>query len=329
MHTLIIHQNIETAKRISSYLYKERLVTSVATSINGAYKYLSSPTPPKLIVIDLDVNNDESLNYLKSLKQTKHTNWTPVLALLPDNEDTTIKAAVALGVDGFVIGNENELEIRCKASLLANLHKKINLLQNENIALHKQLKTDPLTQLANLETTFFYTEDMIRQSVLYNQNLSVLSVNIDNFEEYQNTFGYEAADFCVSIISAAIENSLDRPLDFVGKAGDKKFLAVLSDTNIEGANIVAEKMRRAVSALNILRKKGSTPKVMTISVGIASALGKEIDSVDQFIQQASAPVIRKKNQQIAGLSFEKSNTTTMGISIGDCLSSAVMEMQAC
>lgn len=324
MQALIINSNTEAAKQLSNYLHREQLVVSVAKSIDGAHKYANSNKPPQLVLIDLSTYSEASAAYLKTVKVSDNEKWTPVIAILKDGEENTVNEALNLGIDDYILDTTSEIEIRSKVKLLSSLYKKMTAVSNQNALLKKQVTTDPLTQLPNRAAALEYTEKMVDQSVRYGQHLSLVSVAIDTLASYEEAFGYEAAQSCVSMIAAAAENTLNRPLDFIGRIDETHFIAVLPDTNTEGANLVAANIQRAVEALNILRKKGSTPKTMTVTTDVSSALGGEIDSLDQFVLQTKIPVIQPDQKQSEPTCLSNISNITFGQSIGECLSDAIV-----
>ena len=102
--------------------------------------------------------------------------------------------------------------------------------------------------------------------------LSVIMMDIDYFKRFNDTYGHAAGDVCLQQVAFELSLCAKRPMDIVARYGGEEFVAVLPGVRMDGAETVAENMRKRVETLNIPHLKSEISDHVTISLGIASWL---------------------------------------------------------
>lgn len=108
-------------------------------------------------------------------------------------------------------------------------------------------------------------------------DFSVLMYDIDFFKKVNDTFGHDVGDHVLSKLSDLISASI-RSCDVLGRWGGEEFVCILSNTNLNGAKILAERIRRQVETADF-----SPLKQLTISIGITDA--KANDTYQGLLQR--------------------------------------------
>ena len=110
---------------------------------------------------------------------------------------------------------------------------------------------DGLTGVANRRQ---FDEALLREwrrCLRAQQPLSLLMCDVDFFKQFNDAYGHQAGDECVTAVAELLRSSLRRPADIVARYGGEEFAAVLPETGLEGGLRVAESMRSALEALGI------------------------------------------------------------------------------
>lgn len=127
--------------------------------------------------------------------------------------------------------------------------------------------------------------------------LSLVMMDIDHFKLYNDHYGHGAGDDCLRQVALALTKSCIRPSDLVARYGGEEFVALLPETDTEGALYLAEKMRAAVEDLSTPHDFSSVAKVVTLSVGVATHGSESIKSDLQHLQKcADQALYRAKGQ---------------------------------
>jgi len=131
---------------------------------------------------------------------------------------------------------------------------------------------DALSGVYN-RTTF--EETLIREVKLahrYKRSLSILILDIDNFKHFNDTYGHALGDEVIKSTAKNIEGCV-RSTDIVFRYGGEEFVALLSNTSVEGAAFLAERIRSSIESL-VIQYDGSDIKV-TASLGVSQLIEKE------------------------------------------------------
>jgi diguanylate cyclase (GGDEF)-like protein len=137
-------------------------------------------------------------------------------------------------------------------------------------ALQYLASTDPLTGLANRRGGERHIAREISRARREQRPLSCILIDIDRFKQVNDTFGHQAGDQLLRDVSTALRGSV-RAYDILVRWGGDEFLAVLPGVALEAARTLAERIRRAIEALDT---HGMGP--VTISAG-ASSFDKNYD----------------------------------------------------
>ena len=129
---------------------------------------------------------------------------------------------------------------------------------------------DALTGVYNrrfMETLFRrYMEFLFRS----NGFLSVLMVDVDCFKQYNDAYGHQEGDHCLQAVAKAITGSITRSTDFVARYGGEEFLAVLMNTDADGACRIADAILDKVRRLGIPHTGSAAAEYVTVSIGVTT-----------------------------------------------------------
>jgi diguanylate cyclase (GGDEF)-like protein len=158
--------------------------------------------------------------------------------------------------------------------------------------------TDALTQIPNRRRFEEMLSIEIRKARRNNSPLSVIRLDIDYFKSYNDTYGHLEGDDCLREVAYALKKTLKRAGDLVARWQGEEFTCLLPDTNLKGATHVAENIRKAVLNLRIPHLSSPGEKVVTLSLGVSSAIrsldNSGNDSFEALLDQAQAALIKAK-----------------------------------
>jgi len=157
----------------------------------------------------------------------------------------------------------------------------------ENITeIQKLAYTDQLTRLANRLKIDEILERCSKSNERYNRSFTIILLDIDDFKLVNDTHGHLVGDEVLKSISKILRDQT-RKVDLAGRWGGEEFIIISKETDINGALILAEKIRKAVESHcfePVLQQ--------TISVGVSQY--KEVDTIDSLIKRADDALYRAK-----------------------------------
>ena len=184
-----------------------------------------------------------------------------------------------------------EPEIATLDTLISNrVHPLRNSLQHGEVL--KQATQDPTTGLQNrasLQNTLARDVGLSRR---HNTPLNVIICDVDRFKLVNDTYGHLVGDQVLRVIADRLEQGI-RQVDVVFRFGGEEFVVILSNTGLEGAALLADRLRIEVKARPIHSEGQSEPVAVTVSAGVAQ-LGPD-ETQDAFLNRADAALYKAKN----------------------------------
>lgn len=166
-------------------------------------------------------------------------------------------------------------------------------LQQSKRDLQMLAEKDPLTGLLNPRAYYNLVNRMIGVAQRSSSPCSVLFIDLDHFKAINDDYGHEAGDVVLRTVAHCLAGQL-RGSDVLGRIGGEEFSAFLSDTSIEGAAMLAEKLRSAVQSLD-LAMIGARKPVISASIGVAGQR-KGDHSIADILRRADKAMYRAKNE---------------------------------
>jgi diguanylate cyclase (GGDEF)-like protein len=123
--------------------------------------------------------------------------------------------------------------------------------------------------------------------------LSLLMADIDHFKAYNDSHGHPAGDHALLTVAQSLRDHV-RPADMTARYGGEEFLVVLPACNLEGAEVVAERLRAAVASSTIRFANGTELPGVTASFGIATLTGEL--AMEGFIGACDKALYRAKRR---------------------------------
>src|SRR5436190_2658114 len=166
----------------------------------------------------------------------------------------------------------------------------------ENVDLHEmvrvQAQTDELTGLYNLRHFHESLDGEIERSRRFEQPVGLMMLDIDDFKAINDTYGHQQGDL-VLIEVGRVLRALSRDIDEPARYGGEEMAVILPQTDVAGAELLAERMRAAVAGIEIDRLDGGGRLRVTASFGVASLPANAPDK-DGLIAEADAALYRAK-----------------------------------
>ncbi len=159
---------------------------------------------------------------------------------------------------------------------------------------HKKLQTlatkDPLTNLANRRSMKEKLQYEIYRYQRNKKEFSVIISDIDHFKRFNDQFGHDCGDYVLETLSLIITQKL-RKQDIIGRWGGEEFLILLPETSIDGAFIVAEKIRKEIMKYNFKYED----KLLSITMTFGISTYNSFIGLKNCVKQADIALYKGKN----------------------------------
>jgi diguanylate cyclase (GGDEF)-like protein len=182
------------------------------------------------------------------------------------------------------------LLLRVLALVAHSRHAYTALLQRVRVS-EQEAVTDPLTNLPNKRACRRRLQDEVVRAIRYRRPLAVLFTDLDFFKLINDVHGHDIGDLALCAAADCLLGRI-RTTDMVARWGGEEFMLILPETSFEQADILAERLRIALSEVRVPLPDG-TALTMTMSVGLA-AYPETSDTVEKLVHDADAAMNRAK-----------------------------------
>ncbi len=258
-------------------------------AINGEEAIqLALSEKPDIIVLDIMMPGMDGYETCRRLKDNPETENIPVIFATA----MTDRADEAKGFDlGAVDYVTKPIVLPIVVARVRN-HLQLKRYRDylETIAF-----VDGLTGIPNRRSFDQHIRSEWQRGTRTNGELSLLLIDIDHFKQYNDTYGHQAGDACLTLVAKALSSSVHRPGDLVARYGGEEFVCVLPSTNLDGAELIGNTLREAVNFLKIPHKSSSVCGHVTISVGGAWVQLDQSKEIGDLISAADENLYKSKS----------------------------------
>jgi len=163
-------------------------------------------------------------------------------------------------------------------------------LERSNAQLTHLSQTDGLTGLLNRATWESFLQIEFHRHHRYGSNAALVMLDIDHFKPINDTYGHPVGDEVIRQISSLIKFNLRTP-DLAGRYGGEEFAVILPETDREGAECFAERIRSVVEQQTVV--SGAVEIQVTLSLGVA-LVSADQHSADDWLVSADKALYKAK-----------------------------------
>ena len=187
---------------------------------------------------------------------------------------------------------EAEEQNRTLSEQLAASQAQVQQLRESLDTIRYESLTDDLTTLANRKHFDRSLEQAMEEADESGEPLSLLMTDIDHFKKFNDTYGHQTGDQVLRLVAVAVKQNV-KGRDIPCRYGGEEFAVVLPNTNLRQAVAVAESIRKAVMAKELIKRStGENLGRITISIG-CSTFAKG-DTMQDLIERADQSMYAAK-----------------------------------
>jgi diguanylate cyclase (GGDEF)-like protein len=174
-----------------------------------------------------------------------------------------------------------------RAVIFADVTAQVRLREE----LRGRAETDPLTGVANRRRFYHALEVECLRFTRNHLPLSVMMIDLDYFKEVNDQYGHLAGDAVLRIVAQLLLLCL-RKTDLLARYGGEEFAVLLPETPIEGAEVIAERIRQTICQKPIVAE--GFPIQVSVSVGLASHADEREATPEILLKKADLALYRAK-----------------------------------
>jgi diguanylate cyclase (GGDEF)-like protein len=193
-----------------------------------------------------------------------HASQKPILVTAHWNPKSLLRefAEISIGCIGAIVALINTLLLLIVVApcCLAVDHLRVN--QSAQLS-----KRDVRTGLLNSFGLQEFVDHEFERAKRHSTDLCLVVLDLDFLRDVNNNYGHQVGDLAINAVATQI-SALTRSIDGTARIGGEEFVVILPDTDIEGASIVANRIRLGIEGLTLPTHRGILR--VTISAGVAA-----------------------------------------------------------
>jgi diguanylate cyclase (GGDEF)-like protein len=259
----------------------------VANNGEKVLKIALSEEPPDLILLDVMMPGLDGYEVCRRLKSDPLTQKIPVIFITGKiTEQDEIQGFEAGAVD-YITKPFSSVVVKARVKTHIELKQARDYLENRSLQ-------DGLTGIANRRRFNEHLENAWNFTCREALPLSLIIIDIDHFKLFNDNYGHQAGDVCLTQIAQKLSATLRRKIDLIARYGGEEFGCILPMTMLDNAIMIAESFRADILSLQIPHAYSSTGSCVTISQGVATIIPTKDSLPGSLIHAADEALYRSK-----------------------------------
>jgi two-component system, cell cycle response regulator len=258
---LLIDDSVDVHRLLQVRLRHEQLRLVGTTNGREAIE-LAQQVRPSAILLDLDMPDMDGFELLRAIKDDPTTHAVPVIILSNVQGSEEKVTAFDLGATDFVTKPFDLAELRARLRAALRLDHLLRLLA-------ERADVDGLTGLGNRAHFDKRWGEKVAECRRYGHALSLAMIDVDFFKRINDTFGHPAGDEVLQRVAQLLLRECRQP-DVLCRYGGEEFALVMPSTDTPSAEIVTERIRRALES-TVWHRHPDQP--ITVSIGLVGIAG--------------------------------------------------------
>lgn len=256
---LIVEDNREDLDTLTAMLKNENYELLIAQTGEKAFEILEGHDID-LVILDVLIPDMSGIEICKKIRCDERYSQIPVIFYSIVNSDDDRIIGLEVGAADFLSKSTDPREVVFRIRNLLMAKSSIDALMKCSVK-------DSLTELYNRMYFMHRVEDEAQRSIRYKREFCCAIVDVDNFNNLNEKFGYVTGDNILKKIGVLLEENI-RSADILCRYSGDKFAWLLPETEIEDAYLAIERMRNYI----LTKDFGDNINAigLTISSGVSS-----------------------------------------------------------
>ncbi|MCP4132196.1 MAG: response regulator [bacterium] len=258
----------------------------------------------EILITDIEMPEMTGEDLCVKVRKELLLNNIPIIFLTSTSDRSELNELLKSGGTDYLIKpfSNEELDARIlvhteKVLLSRSLRQTAESLQYANKEIQFLSETDPLTGCINKRHFVDKIKNEISRTRRYKHPLSLLFCDLDQYNLVKDSHGEQTGEKLLKTFAQCIKQEIRSEVDWIARNGNDEFMIVLPETDLSGAEIVAQRLRRAVSTIK--KEIGGTSLQMTASfggTGISPDTTRDKVTLDTLVNRANKLLFLSKSK---------------------------------
>ncbi len=269
---LLVDSNMANIAELNRVFEKNYRIMYSTSGIDAIVKVKEQA--PDVILLDINMSDVDSYYICNTLKDDENTQNVPVILISRKSPDNLLsrKQTEKIILKGYESGAADIIFPPINPMCIQARVRSHVAFKLQSDYINSITVVDNTTGLYNRKKFNDFLNTNWRLCMREQRPISLLMLNVDYFQEYNNQYGKEYADNCLKQIGDVLHKVLKRPSDVCSRYKNEEFACLLPFTHLDGALKVADDILNNVRELHIENMGSKISKYVTTSIGLSSMI---------------------------------------------------------
>lgn len=254
---------------------------------------------PDIILLDVMMPDSNGFDLCEQIKASEDMRDIPIIFITAKNNDEDIIRGFDAGAVDYITKPFNIREFISRLKTHVELKLSRDKLKIANIEMAKMMqelerisKIDFLTGLNNRLSANERIEEELRRFERNRKVFTIVLADLDKFKKINDTYGHDAGDYVLKNVAEIFQKTV-REYDIVARWGGEEFFLLLPETDLSGALVLIERIRKSLDATDFRWKGEAFANPVTLTFGVSAYDGRE--SIEIVISHADSALYAGKH----------------------------------
>jgi diguanylate cyclase (GGDEF)-like protein len=283
---LVLDDDVEGLRMLVQQM--SRAQVEITDSFSSLVESALEHGMPDLVLVNTSLIGDiEGTDWWRNSTDSDLDSALPVIFLSDDKSTEAEIAAFEAGAADFIAKPFHPRVLQARLNM--HLQARESQQQLNNIA-----RVDALTSICNRREFDLRLMGEWSRGARTGQPLGLLMIDVDKFKQYNDYYGHLRGDECLVAVAQILNDCTQRTSDLIARYGGEEFVALLPDSDLEGALTVAEDCHEAILDAQIAHLNSDVLPCITVSIGVAAMVPIHDKSSTMLIEQADIALYQAK-----------------------------------
>lgn len=255
----------------------------------AAWEYLQTETV-RLVITDWLMPEMDGVELIRHIRSRPFSGYVYTIILTAKDDKSDIVRGLEAGADDYLTKPFNIHELHARVMIGVRILDLETNLKSAHDKMEAMAMHDTLTGLLNRRAIYAHLDAELNRRDREARQLSLALMDLDHFKSINDTCGHLVGDRVLIHIGQCIMQTV-RPYDWIGRWGGDEFLLILPGADLEGAMVIAERIRLRIKSNPFVLEDGSE-LLLHVSMGVMTApsgtitIEQLVANVDQALYQA-------------------------------------------
>ena len=200
-----------------------------------------------IVLTDWMMPEMDGLELCRAIRKNTYPGYVFIILLTAKDSKDDIIRGLRAGADDYLTKPFSHAELIARLNTGKRVLELERSLKDANEEIRILSITDPLTGTYNRGYMTERLPQEIKRARRYSRVLSIILCDIDHFKKVNDTYGHLVGDRALKDFAQCIKHSIRQDVDWTARYGGEEFLIVLPETDVNGASVMAERLKSELS----------------------------------------------------------------------------------